>query len=84
MIAAIPTGEWKERAQFAFYYAAPNANGNSAVPLTGWTKEQDQWDGSDSDAYGPLHRHAIAYFNAVMRKATAYQGDAQSPGRGVR
>ncbi|SIN50904.1 Uncharacterised protein [Mycobacteroides abscessus subsp. abscessus] len=24
MVAAIPTGLWKERAQFAFYYAAPN------------------------------------------------------------
>lgn len=64
MIAAIPTGRWKEPAQFAFYYAAPAAQ--TAMPLIGWTSSQLQWDGSDPNAYTRHHDMAIAYFNSRL------------------
>ncbi|WP_255802057.1 hypothetical protein [Mycobacteroides abscessus] len=63
MVAAIPTGGWRQRARFAFYYAAPNST--VAFPLEQWTEAQKYWDGSDSDQYRPLHDAAIEYFNRV-------------------
>ncbi|SKU75245.1 Uncharacterised protein [Mycobacteroides abscessus subsp. bolletii] len=64
MVAALPTGLWKERANFAFYYAAPGAK--LAIPLVGWTDQQHEWDGSDPDAYNRHHDFAIEYFNASV------------------
>ncbi|CPS24961.1 Uncharacterised protein [Mycobacteroides abscessus subsp. abscessus] len=63
MVAAIPTGLWKERAQFAFYYAAPHAK--TAVPLQEWSDAQREWDGTDPNHYDQRHDDAIAYFNAM-------------------
>lgn len=69
MIAAVPTGPWKERAQFAFYYARPNAT--SAIRLKGWSNGQEMWDGSDADDYRTLHKQAIAYFNSAVGRMVA-------------
>lgn len=63
MVAAIPTGLWKERAQFAFYYAAPDAE--VAVPLQEWSDAQHEWDGTDPNHYDHRHDAAVAYFNAM-------------------
>lgn len=63
MVAAIPTGLWKERAQFDFFYAAPSAK--IALRMREWSDDQEQWDGSDPNHYGERHDAAIAYFNAM-------------------
>ncbi|GAB4950117.1 MULTISPECIES: hypothetical protein [Mycobacterium avium complex (MAC)] len=62
MVAAIPTGRWNDQAGFAFYYAGPN--GTSAIPLSGWTGDQRQWDGTDPNAFDRHRDQAIAYFNS--------------------
>ncbi|MEN4464839.1 hypothetical protein VXE65_22745 [Mycolicibacterium conceptionense] len=64
MVAAIPTGLWKERARFAFYYTAPGAT--HAIPLAAWTKEQDEWDGSSVIQCDELHQSAVQYFNKLV------------------
>ena len=64
MVAAIPTGMWKERAQFDFFYAAPGAK--AALRMTGWSNDQRQWDGSDPNHYSERHDEAIAYFIAMV------------------
>lgn len=65
MIAALPSGTWDQTAaKFRFFYATPNAS--TAIPLTGWSEDQESWDNEDR---GFLFRHAqaITYFNANAR-----------------
>lgn len=65
MVAAVPTGLWKERGQFDFFYAAPGAK--VALRMRDWSDEQNRWDGSDPNHYDQHHDAAIAYFNAKVR-----------------
>lgn len=73
MVAALPTGVWKERAQFAFYFAPANAT--SAIWLKGWSADQESWDGSDPKDFRIRHRRAISYFNAVIGGGSHSVGD---------
>ncbi|ETA92395.1 hypothetical protein O982_23780 [Mycobacterium avium 10-5581] len=67
MVAAVPTGRWDDQARFAFYYAGPHAT--SAIPLSDWTADQWQWDGTDAAACDRRRAQAIAYFNLAMLRA---------------
>lgn len=73
MVAAMPTGLWKERAQFAFYFAPPNAT--SAILLKGWSADQEQWNGSDANDCRIRHRRAVVYFNSVIGGGSQPPGD---------
>lgn len=68
MVAAIPTGRWKDRALFAFYYAGPNAA--IPIPLQAWTSAQTYWDGSNSGDFVAHHRAAVEYFNSAMNQTS--------------
>ncbi|MBN7329473.1 Uncharacterised protein [Mycobacteroides abscessus subsp. abscessus] len=64
MVAAIPTGPWKESAQFDFFYAAPGAS--VALRMAQWCRRQEQWDGSSVVHCNRLHEAAVAYFNEAV------------------
>ncbi|SIM07008.1 Uncharacterised protein [Mycobacteroides abscessus subsp. abscessus] len=68
MVAAIPTGPWKEQAQFDFFYAAPGAA--VALRMAEWSKRQEQWDGSSVVHCNRLHEAAVTYFNAAISGKT--------------
>lgn len=71
MIAAVPTGRWKDRAGFAFYYASPS--GTSPISLEGWTSEQELWCGSTPD-HQAHHDRAVEYFTAMINRSVLFGG----------
>jgi len=70
MVAAIPTGPWKEPAQFDFFYSAPGAA--AALRMAQWCRRQEQWDGSSITHCNRLHEAAVAYFNAAVGGKTNF------------
>ncbi|MBN9636433.1 MAG: hypothetical protein J0H22_14795 [Actinobacteria bacterium] len=74
MVAAIPTGTWRQPAKFAFYHAAPGAA--QALPLAAWTDEQEQWDGSTVNQCDDLYAKAVAYFDATVTGGSAWSSPA--------